>query len=292
VIGAAVDVGSNSVHLLIAELLGDGLRHIRDESVLLGLGDSVAQHGEIPPADTAQLIGALRAYRDLARSLGAATITFVGTQPLREARNAGDVAEQVEAATGIWVDVLSETAEARLTYLGATGGRAPAAPLLVVDIGGGSTEVIVGQPGRAIGLASLRTGSARLGDGIVEHDPPTANELDRLRMGARSLVGELTPADVSDAIFVGGTATNLVRLVPLTLDGLEQAHSLLTSLSAAELVERYGVNSRRARQLPAGLAIVEGLFAHYRLAEADVSQASLRDGAIIAAGDKLNPRRR
>jgi exopolyphosphatase/pppGpp-phosphohydrolase len=283
VIGAAVDVGSNSVHLLVAELLGDGLRYIRDESVLLGLGDSVAQHGEIPPADAAQLIGALRAYRDLARSLDAATVTFVGTQPLRHARNAVDIGEQVEAATGLPLEVLSETAEAELTYLGATGGRAPASPLLVVDIGGGSTEVIVGRPGAAIEPASLPTGSARLGEGIVEHDPPTASELDRLRMGARSLARDLAPADVSGAIFVGGTATNLVRLVPLTLDGLEQAHGLLTSLTADELVARYEVNSRRARQLPAGLAIVEALFARYRLVEAEVSQASLRDGAIIAA---------
>jgi exopolyphosphatase/pppGpp-phosphohydrolase len=282
VIGAAVDVGSNSVHLLVAELLGDGLRYLRDESVLLGLGDSVAQHGEVPPADVARLIEALSGYRDLARSLDAATVTFVATQPLRQARNAADIVGQVEAAIGLPLDVLSETAEAELTYLGATGGREPSAPLLVVDIGGGSTEVIVGRPGEAIEPTSLPTGSARLGEGIVEHDPPTANELDRLRMGARSLARELAPTDVRDAIFVGGTATNLVRLVPLTLDGLEHAHALLTSLSAAELVERYVVNSRRARQLPAGLAIVEALFAHYRLVEADVSQASLRDGAIIA----------
>lgn len=282
-IGAAVDVGSNSVHLLVAELLPDGLRYIRDESVLLGLGDSVAQHGEIPPAKTAQLIEALTGYREVAQSLGAAMITIVGTQPLRQARNGTEVVEQVEAATGVALNVLSDTAEAELTYLGATGGRAPSKPLLVVDIGGGSSEVIIGRPGRELEVASLPTGSARLGEGSVEHDPPTPNELNRLRAGAFSLVGGLAPADVRDAIFVGGTATNLVRLVPLTRVGLEQAHGLLASLSADDLVARFAVNSRRARQLPAGLAIVEALFAHYDLAEAEVSQASLRDGAIIGA---------
>jgi exopolyphosphatase/pppGpp-phosphohydrolase len=130
-------------------------------------------------------------------------------------------------------------------------------------------------------VASLPVGSARLGAGIVEHDPPTADELARLLDAARHAVGGLARAQPARAVFVGGTATNLARLAPLRGDGLALASRLLTELEAAQVSQRYGVNLRRARQLPAGAAIVEALLAHFRLAEAEVSQSSLRDGAII-----------
>lgn len=282
-IGAAVDVGSNSVHLLVAELGADGLRHLHDESVLLGLGDAVDRQGVLLPGARRQVIDALMALSGTAHSLGAQSVTFVGTEPLRRASNGQDLVDDVQLLTGLRLHVLASLAEAQLTYLGVMAGRPPAEPTLVVDIGGGSTEVIVAAPDQPPQVHLLPSGSARLGNGILLNDPPTPNELDRLRAGARSLVGELPRAEIVGGIFVGGTATNLIRLVPLSPAGLEAAHGLLTELSQDELVGRYGVNPRRARQLPAGAAIVEALFAHFALTRAEASQASLRDGAILAA---------
>ena len=292
-VGAAVDAGSNSVHLLVARHGPGGLAPLRDESVLLGLGDVVDRDGQIPPAVQAQLAAALGRYVELARSLGAAQVSLVATEPLRRAANGWAVAAAVARLVGEPLHVLSERQEGELTYLGVTGGwavtsdsaggPAPSAqPLLVVDIGGGSSEVILAEPLERPVVTSVPSGSARLSVGIVEHDPPTADELDKLLGAAHALVADLAGARPARAIFVGGTATNLARIAPLSRDGLKLAYRALAELTAAQLSERFGVNLRRARQLPAGAAIVDALLAHFGLDEAQVSQASLREGAIIA----------
>jgi exopolyphosphatase/pppGpp-phosphohydrolase len=285
-VGAAVDVGSNSVHLLVAGLTGEGLNYLRDESVLLGLGDVTDRDGELPEDARAGVVGALLHYRDVARSEGAQMVTFVGTEPLRRASNAALLCDEVAHASGLALHVLSERMEGELTYLGVCGAPPLAEPVLVVDIGGGSSEVVLAVPGRPLFVASMASGSARLSIGILINDPPTANEFDRLRLAAFGLVRELPPGRPAKAVFVGGTATNLVRLAPLSRAGLEEAHGLLTSLQAAELVSRFAVSPRRARQLAAGAAMVDALFSHYGLEAAEASEASVRDGAIIAA-DRL-----
>jgi len=282
-IRAAVDVGSNSVHLLVARAEGARPVHLRDESVLLGLGEVVDRLGYLPPGSSSGLTRALLAYRDTARRDGAESVTFVATEPLRRSSNAAEVAAEVRAVTGLPLHVLSAEAEAQLTYLGVLGREVVARPTLVVDIGGGSSEIVLALPGQRLLAYSLPSGSARLSAGVVFHDPPTAGELDRLRLGAHTLVGQLPPAQIEAAHFVGGTATNLAKIVPLSTAGLEQANELLTTLAGDELVERYVVNARRARQLPAGAAIVAAIFSRFGLRSAEVSQASLRDGAIAAA---------
>ena len=287
-VAAAVDVGSNSVHLLVAELVarppaGRDLVHLHEESVLLGLGNVVDGQGSLPESTRLGVLGTLAELRRVAQVQGASTVTFIGTEPLRRASNAAQMCDEVEGAFGRPLLVLSERAEAQLTYLGVTGARPLRVPLLIVDIGGGSTEVIVARSDHPPEFHSLASGSGRLANGIVLHDPPTPSEFDRLRAGARSLVGSLPPGEASSATFVGGTATNLVRLVPLSAAGLEEAHGLLTSLTVDELVQRYGMNPLRARQMPAGAAIVEALLDHFRPTTVEASQASLRDGAILAA---------
>ncbi len=281
-IGAAVDVGSNSVHLLVARIRPGGLEYLRDESVLLGLGDIVDRAGSLPADARGAVVEALTSYRQAAEREGARLVTFVGTEPLRRATNAAHLADEVLAATGVPLHVAAPQMEAELTYLGVSGGRPLASELLVVDIGGGSTEVVLARPGSPLAVHSLPSGSARLGNGILAGDPPTPNQLDRLRLGAMALVRDLPPGRPARAVFVGGTATNLVRMVPLTRGGLEEAHGVLASLAESELVERYGINARRARQMPAGAALVEAILSHYGLAEAEASDASLRDGAILA----------
>ena len=282
VVGAAVDVGSNSVHLLVARLTGAGLEPLRDESVLLGLGDIVDREGHIPPAAQAELVAALGRYVELAQLHGAAHVSLVATEPLRRAENGRAVVTYVGRHVGLALHVLSERAEGELTYLGVTGGAASAQPLLVVDIGGGSSEVVLAEPGQRPAVVSLPSGSGRLSMGIVEHDPPTADELDLLLAAAHRLVARLAETRPARAIFVGGTATNLAHIAPLRRDGLALAYRALGTLPAEQVSQRFGVNLRRARQLPAGAAIVDALLAHYRLDEASVSGASLRDGAILA----------
>jgi exopolyphosphatase/guanosine-5'-triphosphate,3'-diphosphate pyrophosphatase len=295
-IGAAIDVGSNSVHALVARLgrpaavARRGLETLLDESQLLGLGDVVDELGLIPAAAQRDMLDALDGYVELARVAGARQVTLIGTEPFRRAANAAEVAAQVRRATGLPLHEVSVEVEAKLTFLGATGGRPPVEPIVVVDIGGGSTEIGFHVPGSPFAVTALAVGSARLTNAIVEHDPPTEDELERLRQAALEVRREL-PARPAiragrpwlTALFVGGTATNLARLGRLTGAGLAEDWRMLARMTGTEITEHFGVRPRRARQLAAGAAIVEVLLDHFGLAEALVSNASLRDGAIIAA---------
>ena len=292
--GAAIDVGSNSVHLLVASLSRPptaarrGLKVLQERSELLGLGDIVDTEGEIPRASIDQLVVALREYRELAREAGAEQVTLMGTEPLRRARNADEVIGEIEPETGLTLHLLSVRQEAELTFIGVTAGRPPPGPLIVVDIGGGSTEISLFVPDEQLNVVAMPVGSARLTNQIVEHDPPTDTELDRLHDAAAEIRRQLPTPPTNGrhgrptAVFVGGTATNIARLGRLTRGGLAEDRRTIARMPSLAITELFGVRPRRARQLAAGAAIIEVLLEHYGLDETTVSTASLRDGAIIA----------
>jgi exopolyphosphatase/guanosine-5'-triphosphate,3'-diphosphate pyrophosphatase len=292
-IGAAIDVGSNSIHLLVAALappqtlVRRGLTTLDDRSVLLGLGEIVDREGHIPEEQRGQIMTGIAEYLLLARTAGAEHVTLIGTEPFRRAADGDEVAAEVSVVTGLPLRVISERTEALLTFVGVTGGVAPPEPLVVVDIGGGSTEMSIYRPGEPLTTVPLAIGSARLTRGTVEHDPPTKAELDRLDEAARAAAADLPamrwPAkERPRAIFVGGTATNLARLGVLTRAGLAEDRRTLSRMTSAQIVEHFGVRPQRAVQLAAGAAIVDALLDRAGLDEALVSESSLRDGAIIA----------
>ena len=284
-------MGSNSVHLLVA-LVGFGhVEPLRDRSELLGLGEIVDRHGSIPPADLTALTDLLKSYAVAARRSGAERLTLVGTDPMRRASNAAEVTDAIISATGVGLRVLTEQEEATLTFVGATRGHVPDGPIVVVDIGGGSTEVASWAPGTALQVQSLPIGSSRLTNAIVENDPPTDSEMQKMFEAASDLVASLVPivtrnADsttVPRAVFVGGTGTNVARLGRLSIEQLIANRSTLGSLSVEQIISRYGVRPQRAKQLAAGVAIVHALLNAFGIETAEASEASLRDGAIIAA---------
>ncbi len=156
-IAAAIDVGSNSVHLLLTELDGDAPAVLRDESVLLGLGAMVDLEGCIPDDGAAAAIEALIGYVEAAEDEGAESITLLATEPLRRASNRTHFCDAVEEATGLRLHVLSHEEEAMLTVLGVLDGEPVDEPLLVLDIGGGSSEIVLLEPGPTRSSASCRS---------------------------------------------------------------------------------------------------------------------------------------
>ena len=301
---AAIDVGSNSVHLLVARArravrLGTrtDLIALADDSDLIGLGDSVDTSGRIELGPRRLVVAALARQVALARSMGAERVVMVGTEPLRRASNTRELVLEVRRRLGEELRVIDVRSEAELTFMGVCGGRMPDDALAVVDIGGGSTEVSVHVPGRELQVIPLTLGSARLTNAIVRHDPPTTDEIAALMKAAVESVhdaewpiGEGPP--IRRAIFVGGTATNVARLGRLDRAHLNEDLNTIGQMPSATVVEHFGVRPRRARQLAAGVAIVSALLDRFLLGSADVSEASLRDGAIIAvlatADDWLN----
>ncbi|MDQ3492199.1 MAG: hypothetical protein M3452_02920 [Chloroflexota bacterium] len=292
-----MDVGSNSIHLLVG-LVGPGrVQPLVDESELLGLGDVVDRKGLIPDESCEAIVRTLERYAATSAAYGAEAITLVATEPLRRAANRAEVLEHVLAATGRPLHVLSHEAEARLTLLGVTGGEPGVGPLMVVDIGGGSTEIIsVTERSAEPVVGVLATGSSRLTKALVVHDPPTWFEINALRAESRRLVEALSDGIASAGrpprcVMVGGTASNLVKLPApaagdfrtLELADLPACFDLLSRTPADALVIRFGVNRRRAGQLTAGAALVEALMERYGVARAEITAASLREGAILAA---------
>jgi exopolyphosphatase/pppGpp-phosphohydrolase len=304
-IAAAIDLGSNSVHLLVAAVADGRPTALRDESELLGLGAVVDLEGMIPEPERHAAIDALSRYVALATADGADPITLLATEPLRRAANRSRFCEEVEDAVGRPLHVLSHEEEALLTLLGVTGGEEPADPTLVVDIGGGSTEVIIHAPGEDPLVGVLPVGSARLTGAFIEDDPPTPDELAAVRGEARRLAAGLPVAHPVRGVVVGGSGRNLVRLVD-AFDGprdpaidtradgaihaglIERAFALVAAHPASELLARSGLRERRIRQMAAGAALIEAVLLEYDLDRLAVSDASLREGAIVAialAGD-------
>ena len=288
-VGAAIDVGSNSVHLLVAALGRTRLRTLVDESVQLGLGATVDRQGRLGSVARREGVATLAGYVGQARALGAQHVTLVGTEPLRRASDRSVFQADVLRETGCRMHVLSHDAEAELTLLGVTGGRPPTGSLLVIDIGGGSTELIVAGPGRDAVVGAIPVGSARLAASIVEHDPPTWFELNALRAMAIQLLATMPAARPDRAIVAGGTGTNTNRLLGRlrlgALDArlLERAMTELSLHAAEDLAQQRTLSVKRVRQLPAGIALVEALLSRYDLPRVATSDASLREGAIFAA---------
>jgi exopolyphosphatase/pppGpp-phosphohydrolase len=290
VIGAAVDLGSNSVHLLVAAITGHRLRTLVDESVFLGLGAAVDAHAHLGPEARGRLTEVLDRYATTATDLGASTTTFVGTEPLRRAADGARVVDDVDRATGIALQVLTHEEEAYLTVIGVTGGVPVERETLVVDIGGGSSEFCVIRPGRSPQAAGLRIGSNRLTTRFANSDPPTSESIAAMRAAAEAILADALASHPTDLVIVGGTATNLLKVTAagtgdLILSRARIAEAIETLLGepAAALTERFGINPKRGPLLPAGAAIVEALMAHYDVPTVRVSEASLREGAILAA---------
>ena len=220
---AAIDIGSNSIRLLVAEITGDpdqpgGIRTLARAGEPCRLGRGLDRAGEVDPelAETAAKWAAEFAQR--ARALGAGHIVMGATAALRSATNGSQVAEQIGAKAGIPVRIISGDDEARLVYRSVVAGLGSSAlrsPCVVFDIGGGSTEVVSGVGGEAGRWTSLRFGAVNLTERFLHTNPPTAAEIARLAEAVRDDIMHqcaLMPSQTPLLAGVGGTVTVLALL--------------------------------------------------------------------------------
>jgi len=273
----------------VAAIASHRLEPLVDESVFLGLGRAVTARGLLGRSVRAELTGTLVRYASMARDLGATNLTFIGTEPIRRAADASAVVHEIGMATGVPIHVLSHEEEAYLTIIGVTEGRPVVHETLVVDVGGGSSEFCVVDPTEPARATGLRLGSAGLTDRFVTHDPPTATELGLMRAAALTAVRGAPEARPVEVIAVGGTASNLLKLIPaagldriLTPERIDESMTILSADPAAVVAERYLVNPMRSRLLSGGAAIMAAITARYGIDQIRVSEAGIREGTILA----------
>ncbi len=192
-------------------------------------------------------------------------------------------------ASGAQLHVLSHEEEAFLTLIGVTEGMPVTYETLVVDVGGGSSEFCIVDAVRPPRAAGLQLGSARLTDRFVTHDPPTPDEVESMRAAAFEAILDAPDALPSEIIAVGGTASNLLKVLPaaaldrtLTRERIAEVQENLGSEPASVASERYLINSIRARILPAGGAILDAVLDRYGAERIRVSEAGVREGTILA----------
>ena len=289
-IGASVDLGSTSVHLLVAAIEGHRLRPLVDESAFLGLGAAVDVDARLGPEARQALVETLATYVASARGLGATAITLIGTEPIRRAADGARIVADVEAGSGVPLHVLTHEEEAYLTLIGVTRGRPVTHEMLVVDIGGGSSEFCAVGPHSIARAAGLRLGSNRLTSRFATADPPTEAEVNAMWVAADEILRDAVSATPTELIVVGGTASNILKVTNagiadsvITRPRIEEALANLRSRSAVAISARYGVKPVRARILPAGAVIVDALMRRYGVERVRVSEEGMREGAILVA---------
>jgi exopolyphosphatase/guanosine-5'-triphosphate,3'-diphosphate pyrophosphatase len=290
---AAIDLGSTSVHLLVARPDRTGLVVLHDESTFLGLGAAVDGPGSLGVSGRATLASTVGAYVDLARDIGATDPIVMGTEPLRRLEDATRIVAEVSSRTGVPLAVLEHEEEALLTLVGLTAGQAVRGDLLVVDIGGGSSELVEIGPERLARAAGVRLGAGRLTRSIVDRDPPTREQFEALDRAAAEALDWTPGRQPAEVVFVGGTATNLLKLLRRARDpergdrldraALDEARAIVASGPAELLAATYGLREARIRLLAAGASIIQALLDRLDIASGRVVDTGIREGAIIAA---------
>ncbi len=286
---AVVDVGSNTIRLLVAARSADGLSCVTRGKRAVGLGADVEQLGAISASKLAEAADCVALFAAEARGAGAALLDVVVASPGRQAENGDQLVRMLSRAAGVPARVLSRDEEARLAFHGALAAAEPLGAVAVCDVGGGSTQVAVGTAfGGPAWLRSVDLGSLRLSSRMVAGDPPGKFEVAALRAEARSALEHLTPPLPGEAIAVGGTARALRKLVGRTLGRaeLKEALRLLRRDGAAQIAGRYGIETWRARALPAGTAILAELQELLGV-PLEVGRGGLREGAALELLDSL-----
>jgi exopolyphosphatase / guanosine-5'-triphosphate,3'-diphosphate pyrophosphatase len=290
-----IDVGANTLRLLVAEAAPGGLSTVEERKARVGLGADVELHGRISKSKLAEAATTVRTFATQARELGCGRLEIVVASPGRQASNAGRLIQMLARSTAAPVRVLSREEEAQLAYAGAIAvARPDAATVAVCDVGGGSAQIAVGRPGHEPSwLRSVDMGSLRLTRRLLDRDPPGKKAIADARAAAREVFDGVTPPLPKAAYAVGGSARALRKIVGKKLgeEELAEAVSILRRRSREELVETYGFDAERARTLAAGaviLAEVQGRLA----VPLEVVRAGLREGLALALLEEFAPARR
>jgi exopolyphosphatase/pppGpp-phosphohydrolase len=293
-VAAAIDIGSNSIKMTVAHPDGKGgIAQIDWASDIVRHGQGVEASGVLAEDRIEHAITTLTRFAQRARELGATRVVAVATEATRAASNGGAFLDRVRAETGIDVRAINGQEEAELTFRGIAATTDIAGPVVIADIGGGSTEFIVARDGIMQGVRSAPLGSGRLTDRLISSDPPTLAELAACERYAADVIAEtaqylpVPTGATTRLVVVGGTGEFLARLVPdelqIEAETVRQVLSRMTTMTASALAREIEIPEARARVLPAGIAIVAAIAASVRPGNIEIARSGVRAGLLLDA---------
>jgi exopolyphosphatase/guanosine-5'-triphosphate,3'-diphosphate pyrophosphatase len=304
-----MDLGSNSFHLIVAEVQPGGFETIIGEKEMLRLGDVVARLGRIPEEASDAAVAVVRRFRQIAEAAGADEIVACATSALRRAGNGDEVVDRIESETGTAVEVISGLREAELIFRAIRAGiLLEPAPALGFDLGGGSVEITVGDAAALRYATSENLGVGTLTAAFVDSDPLSKADRRRLRAHVTDTLGPV--ADLVGALepklVVGssGTLEDIARMsalrakrdVPRSLNQFafnrrefERVHDAVLSSTAPERLRFEGLEARRVDLIPAGVVFLSAAMELFDFSEMTISEWSLREGILLEAIDRHDP---
>jgi len=290
---AAVDIGSNSVRLSVAELRNGRLLSLHQDREVTRLGQSVFKDGNLDPQAMARTLKVLRRFHRAVQSYAVERTRVVATSAMRDSRNAQVFTEWVRSATGWNVEVISGVEEGRLIHLGVVASmRARPHKMLLIDLGGGSCELTLSQKGHVKEIVSLPLGAVRLTQEFIRHDPPEKDELKRLHdfiaEEAARIPGQIRHGALTAAIATSGTAAALAAAAqslklargPVSRATAEKLAKKLSGLTQRQRASIKGINQKRAEIIVAGAAVYSYLLKSCGIARFRYSPLGLRDGLL------------
>jgi exopolyphosphatase/guanosine-5'-triphosphate,3'-diphosphate pyrophosphatase len=294
-------MGTNSTRLLVADVVDGRVRELERRSTVTRLGRGVDTSAQLSAEAIEDVCNAIASYIEIYQALGVEQVRAIATSAVRDARNSSMFLAELRERFALDAEILDGAEEARLTYIGAYAERPPAAKTMVVDIGGGSTELVIGD-GPEVGFyASLQAGTVRHTERHLIHDPPDASELEELAGDVQGLINEALGgqalAQANFGIGVAGTPTSLAAidqgLDPYDADlvhgyrlSLESIQRMLSQLAARPLAERLkvpGLHAGRAPTIVAGVVILIQVMRAFGLSKIEVSEHDILWGAALEA---------
>jgi exopolyphosphatase / guanosine-5'-triphosphate,3'-diphosphate pyrophosphatase len=298
---AVVDLGTNSTRLLVADVEGGSMREVERRLTITRLGEGVDERRRLLPTAVARVRNTLVEYRRIAEELGAERTLAFATSAVRDAENGEAFLGEVEWSYGFVTRLLTGEEEAHTTFRGVAAGRSLSKGTLVLDVGGGSTELIVGGPGGIESQTSLDLGCVRLTERFLNRDPPAESELRACSEHVRGTLEGAAPdrPGVGLAIGVAGTVTTLAT-ADLGLDDedpelvhghrlsarwIEETLGELARSPVEQIRRRRGIHPDRAPVIVAGAVVVLDTLRHFGLDELEVSEHDIMHGAALAAAE-------
>ena len=296
-----VDLGTNSTRLLVADVDDGVVREVDRRLTITRLGEGVDERRLLLPTALARVRNTLGNYRRALESSGAERTLAVATSAVRDAENGEAFLGEVEWSYGFDTRLLSGHEEALLTFRGVSAGREVAKGTLVVDVGGGSTELVLGGPEGVAWHESLDLGCVRVTERFFRSDPPEASEVDAAREHVRAVLAEHVPAGTAPtrAIGVAGTVTTLAVLSlgldeedPEAVDGhelgsawIEGQVERLAAMPVDEIRRLRGMHPDRAPVILAGAVVLAETLRHFGLERLETSEQDIMHGAALAAAE-------